>query len=573
MYVNNKVKVKINASNFKHYVQYYSDIKCGDDISVNISELTKFSNATIILRCDKCEIIKELSNKNYRIYGYNDGEFLCRKCKLELNNIKKYGVGNVFQVEEIKDKIKRTNIEKYGKEYISQSNAIREKIKKTNIEKYGFDHHLKNNDILKKQKLTNIEKYGIDNISKVKDVKEKKIETCLLNNGVDFIFKDPEFQKKVSLNNLKKYGNEILFKSNEIKEKIKRTNIEKYGTEIVSKNNIIKEKIKTSVINSLNKKTLLQNTNILNINSSDRIFSIRCHHCDSIFDIGYFLFYKRRETNTCICTICNPIDRHQSGLEIELQKFIVSNYNSNLIFNSKIDNKEFDILLPDKKIAFEFNGLYWHSEIFKSKNFHKEKSDIALLNNIQLFHIWEDDWIYRQNIVKSMILNKIGLTKIKIMARKCDIKQVDNNTSRHFLNENHLQGYTRSSYRIGLFYDGELVSLMCFIKNKDGFELNRFCNKINTIVQGSSSKLLNFFIKNYSSNIFTFSDNSYSNGNLYEKIGFTRVYSINPDYYFVKNGIRIHKFNFRNKSTSDLYRIYDAGKIKYKYDNNKGNIN
>jgi hypothetical protein len=43
--------------------------------------------------------------KLYTSYGYENGEYYCKKCKTKKNNIEKYGVENVFQLNSIKDKI------------------------------------------------------------------------------------------------------------------------------------------------------------------------------------------------------------------------------------------------------------------------------------------------------------------------------------------------------------------------------------------------------------------------------------------------------------------------------------
>ena len=213
--------------------------------------------------------------------------------------------------------------------------------------------------------------------------------------------------------------------------------------------------------------------------------------------------------------------------------------------------------------------MYWHSEIYKEKNYHLDKTKLCLSKNIQLIHIWEDDWIYKKEIVQSMIINKLGLIYNKIYARKCEIREItDNKVVKDFLNTNHIQGYTGSYIKIGLFYNNELVSLMSFKKNVKEYELNRFANKLNIIVVGGASKLLNYFIKNYSNNITTFSNNSYSNGNLYLKLNFKKLYELKSDYHYVIGDLRVHKFNLRNKDVSNIFRIYDAGKIKYKYDIN-----
>jgi hypothetical protein len=532
-------------------------------IKEDISNLGKYSKAKITAICDNCLNEKKTTMKLYTSYGYKAGVYLCRSCKMKKNNLEKYGVDNVFKLDSVKDKIKSSNQEKYGVDNVSQSDIIKDKIRVSNLEKYGVEHHMKNNNVLQKQKDSNLKKYGVENISSLDSVKEKKISTCLKNNDVEFIFLDKVFIENRRNNNLEKYGVESVLSSKEIRDKIKNTNLKRYGVRNPSMNKDISNKIKSSVLRTKHKQ-ILDRGDILSIDSDNRMFEAFCNSCNNKFDISYFLYYKRRETNTEICTICNEIDKHQSGKEIKVFNFINDNYSGVIIQNHRILNKELDIYLPELNIAFEVNGLYWHSEIFKSKNYHKDKYDMCKSNNIQLIHLWEDNLDYNFEIIKSMILNKINMSIYKIWARKCIIKEVcDNNVIKEFLNKNHIQGYASSSVKVGLYHNEELVSLMTFKKSKDKYDLNRFCNKLNTSVVGGASRLLKYFNRNYSNKIFTFSDNSYSNGDLYKTLGFDIEYNLKPDYKYVQNNIRIHKFNFRNKDTSVLYRIYDAGKVKY----------
>ncbi len=214
--------------------------------------------------------------------------------------------------------------------------------------------------------------------------------------------------------------------------------------------------------------------------------------------------------------------------------------------------------------------------------------------NIQLIHIWEDDWNIKKNIVKSIILNKLNKSNNKIYARKTKIKEIfDNKLVREFLDNNHIQGYVNSKINIGLFYNDELISLMTFgkprkimnsISNDDYFEMYRFCNKLNTNIVGGSSRLFSFFIKNYNfQKIISYSDRSYFNGNNYLKLGFNFYNKTSPNYYYVINGKREYRFKFRKdiliKEGYDsdktehqimldrnIYRIYNSGNLKFVYE-------
>jgi len=307
--------------------------------------------------------------------------------------------------------------------------------------------------------------------------------------------------------------------------------------------------------------------------------------------MNLYIFQNRKKLNTIICTICNPIDSHISGQEILLQQFIKEQYNGDILLNDRHIGKELDIFLPKINIAFEFNGIYWHNELYRSSTYHLEKTELCEKNGIKLIHIYQDDWTYKENIVKSRIINILNLTQNKIFARKCEIKEItDNNLIRSFLNENHIQGFIGSQVKLGLFYDNELVSLMTFGKQRknmgikseiDTFEMLRFCNKINTNIVGGASKIFNYFIKNYNpKEIITYADRSWSNGNLYKQLGFELVHKTQPNYYYIVDGIRKNRFNYRkdilikdgfdpNKSEHEImlerkiYRIYDSGHLKF----------
>jgi len=257
-----------------------------------------------------------------------------------------------------------------------------------------------------------------------------------------------------------------------------------------------------------------------------------------------------------------------------------------------IIDKELDIFVPKYNIAIEFNGLYWHSEIRKYTNYHLDKTKKCEEKGIKLIHIFEDEWRYKQEIVKSMLKNMFNKTETKLYARKCEIKEVPSNEASKFLNENHLQGKCGSSVKIGLYYNNELVSLMTFGKSrhfigngKNEWELLRFCNKLNTNVVGGASKLLNHFIKNYKpNNMVSYADRRWSCGNLYEKLGFTKYNTSRPNYYYVIGQKRHYRFNYRksilikkyncpeNMSEHEFclsqkwYRIYDCGCLCYKWE-------
>lgn len=296
---------------------------------------------------------------------------------------------------------------------------------------------------------------------------------------------------------------------------------------------------------------------------------------------------------------CPECAKNESIAENELFLFIES-----LLPNEKIykhyrkllaNNNELDVYIPSHKIAFEFDGLYWHNEINKpDKSYHLNKTIECEKNNIRLIHIFEDEWMYKKDIWKSMIKNMLNKNENKIFARKCVVKEITNyKIVSDFLDKNHLQGKCKGNIFYGLYYKDILVSLMVLSKlrlslntNKldNSYELVRFCNKLNTTVIGGASKLLKNFIIKYNPNqIVSYADRRWSQGGLYERLGFNFIKNNVPSYYYVIGNTRKHRFNFRKeilikkygcnpKETEQnfcfsqgWYRIYDCGTKVYKW--------
>jgi hypothetical protein len=321
------------------------------------------------------------------------------------------------------------------------------------------------------------------------------------------------------------------------------------------------------------------------------LYELKCDLGEHNFTINRHLYHARKRIKSQFCTICNPVGDTSSVKEIEVLEFIKSNYKGEVIHLFR-QGLEIDIYLPDLNLGFEFNGLYWHSEIFKDRNYHLGKTEYFEKLGIRIIHIWEDDWLYRNTIIKSQIKNWLGFSDLKIGARRCQVKEiVDKAEYRKFLDENHIQGYVPSTLKLGLYYKNELVSLMTFDHfegrkkmNLDEWNLSRFCNKINTNVLGGASKLLKYFILNYNpSRIISFSDKSWSVGNLYFKLEFSVKNITKPNYYYVVDGIRSNKQKWKKSNLVKLgfdkklsesqimednfgaVKIFDCGQIKFEY--------
>ena len=279
--------------------------------------------------------------------------------------------------------------------------------------------------------------------------------------------------------------------------------------------------------------------------------------------------------------------------EQELQEY-VSELVPDTVYNDKtlLAGKEIDILLPSHKIAIEYNGGYFHSELFKDKNYHLNKLKEVEKKGYRIIHIWESDWYLNPEIVKSNLKNILQLTETKIYARKAELKEISSQQANTFCNENHLQSSAVSKVRIGLFYNNELVSVMTFsslrkatgLSSKQGcYELLRFCNKKNTTVIGGASKMFSYFKKKYGPTyIISYANRDWSQGNLYQKLEMTYKGNTPPGYFYVKSKHKFSRFQFQKHKLVEqgadptlteyeimlergYYRIWDCGNLRFEW--------
>jgi hypothetical protein len=272
-------------------------------------------------------------------------------------------------------------------------------------------------------------------------------------------------------------------------------------------------------------------------------------------------------------------DSRISFEEKEICKYLES-LNVEILENQKIlkNYKELDILIPSKNLAIEYNGVLWHSfgtefpnniELEPTHKFnHVNKTKECKEKNIQLLQIFSNEWNNqkKKEIWKSIINSKLGISN-KIYARKCKILEVNNEQKNNFLNSNHLQGMDNSKIKLALTYDNKIVSMMTFSKprfNKNyEWEMVRFCNLLNHTVVGGASKLIKYFIKKYNpKNILSYADLRYSDGNLYNTLGFKFVSNTPPSYFYVKSGDIIYRFTAQKYKLSKLLETYDSDKTE-----------
>jgi very-short-patch-repair endonuclease len=546
----------------KPQIQKTCSRKCGDELKKKNNREKRF--------CKKCEVDFEVKKKSKttmcsakcrKEWALIPENKFTRIEKAKMAMLEKYGQDSAFKLSGFEEKSKKTKKERYGDENFVNI----EKVMKTKEKLYGDAYY---NNIEKNRK-TKKENHGDENYNN----RDKALNTTRELYGVDHALKKEEFKNKQKETNLGLYGVEYPLQNKSILKKAQETNIKLYGFNSPSKNEEVKNKIRQSWYEKFDDSIVFEKMKQMNIEILGEYKGLRikniyneykflCHSCSNTY-MGTF-----SNNIPPICRVCYPITANNK-YQIDFAN-ILRDVGVDFVENTKqvIKPYELDFYFPVNKLAVELNGNYYHSEIGgeKSKDYHLKKTVLCNEKNINLLHFFEDEILFKKDIIISMLKNKLGITENKIFARSCEIKEVGKKEKADFLDKNHIQGNSKDKVRIGLYYENNLVAVMTFGKlrksmgNKEEsenfYELVRFCSLLNHNVIGSFSKLLNYFTKKYApKKIVTFADCRLSGLNhentIYSKNGFKYTNTIKPRYWYFQKGNyfkRYHRFKFNKKS-------------------------
>jgi ssDNA-binding Zn-finger/Zn-ribbon topoisomerase 1 len=248
---------------------------------------------------------------------------------------------------------------------------------------------------------------------------------------------------------------------------------------------------------------------------------------------------------------CPKCTSRVSKQNIEVAQFLTDNNVEHYLEYKIPDSKlTMDLYIPEKRLGIEMNGIYWHSDEYRDKNYHAKKQEEAEAAGIRIVHIFDDEWKDKRAIVERVIKHTLGISEeVKIAARHCSVSAIPASEARNFMNKYHIQGFVGATMYYGLFHQGVLVASAGFSmkergrsgrKSTEQAELVRYSTSVN--VRGGLGKLLNYAQTSLGfTKLTTFSDIRLFSGKLYEALGFTREAEIPPDYFYCRDGKRVHK--------------------------------
>lgn len=478
------------------------------------------------------------SKECYKIYSSKNCVFKRDDIKTKIKNtmISKYGADNAQKVEQFKVKsweTKNTNYDGNYTEYWS------EKMHKTMQDKYGKPHALQC------------------------DAFKDKLENTIKATGISYRFHTPEWNQVM----LDKYGTTVPYKNERIKNRGIQTLVERYGVTSPAKLDFVKEKMKNTCLDKYGVEYVFQSSSFRQAAKQTLIDKYGVEN-------ALQLSSKTSKLNKEIGKLLN-VDSYE--FPIETKRYDMKKGNTLFEVNPFVShNSDVDFVFGIRDIDYHFN-----------------KTNLARKYGYRCFNIW--DWDDLQKI-QTLFCSDI----IRIFARKCDVIHVDKNTSDSFLDAYHLQGKCQGDIiRVGLVYDNSLVGIMTFgnarYSNKAEIELLRLCYLPGYRIIGGSEKMFNFFCDVYHPNsIISYCDNSKFNGDVYVKLGFTKIYHGTPTahWYNPKNRKHFTDNLLRKRGVDQLIgtsygkgysnekamlengfvRIYDCGQSTLLWKNNVGDV-
>ena len=422
-----------------------------------------------------------------------------------------------------KDKQRETKELLYGDIHYNN----RKQAKETCLDRYGNESYTQTEEFKTRVKNTNITKYGYGATSQSPIVKQKAKETCL-----------------------DRYGSESYTQTEEFKQKAKETCLDRYGSEFFTKSKKYRDSF---------------------------------DHLPTLFDIDEAIELYNKHTNCAMVSQILGVSqsnvivhltragvdlRYMNSIaEIEIIEFLKEHIFHPVLHNDRtcLGGKELDIFLPEYKLAIEYNGIYWHTEgKGKDRTYHLAKTRGCEERGIQLLHIYENEWNdpIKQNIWKSMILSKLGLTH-RVFARKCVVREVSMDESRDFMVQNHLSGFRGGGIKLGLYYNDELMQMVIVGKSRYDkaieYELIRSATKTGITVVGGLSKLL----ARCPDNMVSYADRRYSDGKGYDAVGMKKSHESPPNYRYLVDSKLESRNKYQKHKLNKLVRVFDSTMSEY----------
>lgn len=353
--------------------------KCANESCDNVLhnfKVTRLKDVHKKFCCIHCAqtSVEVISKKSNSLRSRSAEQKLATKLKTESTMQKKFGTKSFMKSAYFKQKtdtyIKRNG----GKTNVSQIEKVRYKVIQSNLIKFGCSCNLAS-----------------------EEQKELKKRSCMKHFGAEHHMKSDSFKRKFFEKFAQQHdGIKCAF---QLKDVLKKTDdwYFKNRCESVLKNEHAK---------------LLSNVSELEKLSSEKSYWWECSDCGHVFNAKIVSLSDEFITCCPFCDFEKSYQRNMSSVEAEIFKFLKEKFPKLEILRNVRDviaPKELDIYLPDKKVAIEFNGNFWHSVEFQERylpevnNAIFEKTLLCEEKFIHLIHVFEDEWAEKREEVEKLL--------------------------------------------------------------------------------------------------------------------------------------------------------------------------
>lgn len=271
---------------------------------------------------------------------------------------------------------------------------------------------------------------------------------------------------------------------------------------------------------------------------SERAVTWRCNSCDHVWDAAV-----KDRTRGRGCLRCARGQTSSRG-EKELAAFVVKSVGGGLVTTNvkgAIGGRyEVDVYVPDLRVGFEFNGVYYHSDEFVPKEYHADKFHAAQSNGIRLIQVWEDDWRDRRRVVESIVLRALKSHVAVVDNASLTTVRVSKAQVRNFLAENSLERYIPKTDHLALTdIKGCIRAVMLFSVAETRCVINVYTTY--GVVEGGFSALLEEVerkVPRTVTHVEIRTDNSVTDGAHLSAHGFTLTKELDPEGAYVWKNTR-----------------------------------
>lgn len=237
-----------------------------------------------------------------------------------------------------------------------------------------------------------------------------------------------------------------------------------------------------------------------------------------------------------------------------------------------LKGRELDIYIPSKKLAIEFNGLYWHASNKKDDPFyHINKSIEAERVGVRLISIMSDEWELKKPIVQDILRKAVGVTE-SIDRSQCEVLEISFREGEAFLQNNMLDPILGSQKFFGIRFDNETMAVASFSRTDNNWIMTNYCERKGFIIKEGVNLILKFFNKKYNKAklpITTTCDRRYFKGVEFLEAGFVETTPTGPNFTITNNfKKRITFKESKRLKEADLekkgfFKVYDCGKRRF----------